>query len=67
MLTETQVLEQWIEHYLPYIMANEAERGGRVDRPMRRESWCNFIDSLEQDGQITEEMAYNYDANVCDL
>ena len=67
MLTETEVLEQWIELYLPFIKANEAEHGGRVDRPMRRESWCNFIDSLEKDGQITEDMAYNYDANVCDL
>jgi len=66
MLTESQVLEQWIEYCLPAVK-EQYEKDGIVDRPARRESWCNWIDYLNQDGQISDDMAYNIDANVCDL
>lgn len=66
MLTEKEVLEQWIEYCLPGIRRTY-EQGGNVDRPARRESWSNFIDYLNRDGQISDDMAYNIDANVCDL
>ena len=66
MLTESQVLEQWIEYCLPTIK-EQYEQDGIVDKPARRESWANFIDYLERDGQITEELAFNIDANVEDL
>jgi len=66
MLTETEVLEQWIEYCLP-VIKEQHEQDGIVDRPARRESWCNFIDHLEKNGHITEDLAFNIDANVCDL
>lgn len=66
MLTETQVLEQWIEYCLP-VIKEQYEQDGIADKPARRQSWANFIDSLERGGQITEELAFNIDANVEDL
>ena len=38
------------------------ETNGKVDGPARRESWCNFIDSLQKDGELTQ-----YEANYIDF
>ncbi len=40
------------------------EEDGVVDGPARRESWCNFIDSLNKNGQISDYEAANIDFDV---
>jgi hypothetical protein len=40
------------------------EEDGVVDGPARRESWCNYIDSLNKDGLISDYYAANIDFDV---
>ena len=48
---------------LPHVKAAH-EQDGVVDGPARRESWCNFIDSLNKSGELTEYEADNIDFDV---
>jgi len=42
---------------MPSIVEAEDARGGRLDKPGRREMWNNWIDGLQKDGTITERQA----------
>ena len=60
---QTVVFNRYAEEVLPHIQdAHEAD--GVVDGPARRESWCNFIDSLNKNGEISGYEAANIDADV---
>ena len=48
---------------LPHVK-DAYEQDGIVDRPARRESWSNFIDSLNKNGEISDYEAANIDADV---
>ena len=40
------------------------ELDGDMDGPARRESWCNFIDSLNKSGELSDYEAANIDFDV---
>ena len=40
------------------------EQDGEVDGPARREEWCNFIDSLNKSGELSDYEAHNIDFDV---
>ncbi len=61
--TQTVVFNRYAEEVLPYIK-DAHEQDGIVDIPARRESWCNFIDSLNKNGEISDYEAANIDADV---
>ena len=60
---QTVVFNRYAEEVLPYIQAAH-EQDGEVDGPARRESWCNFIDSLNKNSEISDYEAANIDADV---
>ena len=60
---QTVVFNRYAEEVLPYIQAAH-EQDGLVDGPARRESWCNFIDSLNKNSEISDYEAANIDADV---
>ena len=55
--------ERW-EHDALGAIQDFFEEDGEVDGPARRESWCNFIDSLNKDGHISDYEAANIDFDV---
>ena len=58
-----ELLEQYAECVLPFIKES-FEQDGQVDGPARRESWCNFIDAENRDGNIGDQVAALVDADV---
>ncbi len=60
---QTVVFNRYAEEVLPYIK-DAHEQDGIVDIPARRESWCNFIDSLNKNGDISDYEASRIDADV---
>ena len=60
---QTVVFNRYAEEVLPYVQAAH-EADGIVDGPARRESWCNFIDSLNKNGEISAYEAHNIDGDV---
>ena len=60
---ETEMGERFEMEVLPHVKAAH-EEDGVIDRPARRESWCNFIDSLNKSGELTEYEAANIDFDV---
>ena len=60
---ETELSERFEMEVLPHVKAAH-EEDGVIDRPARRESWCNFIDSLNKSGELTEYEAANIDFDV---
>ena len=60
---ETEMGERFENEVLPHVKAAH-EEDGVIDRPARRESWCNFIDSLNKSGELTEYEAANIDFDV---
>jgi len=63
---QTVVFNRYAEEVLPYIKAAH-EQDDIADIPARRESWSNFIDSLNQNGEISDYAAANIDADVDSL
>lgn len=63
---QTVVFNRFAEEVLPAIKAAH-EDDGEVDIPARRESWSNFIDSLNKNGEISDYEAHNIDADVDSL
>ena len=61
--TQTVVFNRYAEEVLPYIK-DAHEQDGIVDIPARRESWCNFVDSLNKNSEISDYEAANIDADV---
>jgi len=63
-MTKDDAIAEFKETILPSILQKEAEyyvsSDGKysVDKPMRREAWNNFVDSLCKEGRITQ--------NACD-
>ena len=60
---QTVVFNRYAEEVLPYVKAAH-EQDGVVDGPARRESWCNFIDSLNKNGEISGYEAREIDGDV---
>lgn len=52
-MTKSQVIDYFVENYLPYVIETY-EKDGITDRPARREEFNNMKDSLCKDGRITE-------------
>ena len=60
---EIEMGDRFESEVLPHIKAAH-EQDGVVDGPARRESWCNFIDSLNKSGELSEYEAANIDFDV---
>jgi hypothetical protein len=60
---ETEMGERFEDEVLPAVKATH-ELDGQIDRPARRESWCNFIDDLNKSGELSEYEAANIDFDV---
>jgi len=60
---EIEIAGRYEDEILPHVKAAH-EQDGIVDRPARREAWCNFIDSLNKSGELTEYEAHYIDADV---
>ena len=60
---EIEMGDRFESEVLPHVKAAH-EQDGVVDGPARRESWCNFIDSLNKSGELTEYEADNIDFDV---
>ena len=60
---QTVVFNRYAEEVLPYIK-DAHEQDGVIDGPARRESWSNFIDSLNKNGEISDYEAHRIDADV---
>lgn len=60
---QTVVFNRYAEEVLPYIQ-DAHEQDGVIDGPARRESWANFIDSLNKNGEISDYEAHRIDADV---
>ncbi len=56
-------LETFPHTKLPGVKAQH-EQDGIIDRPARREAWCNWIDYLNKEGRISDYEAANIDADV---
>ena len=60
---EVEMGERFEDEVLPAVKATH-ELDGVIDRPARREAWCNFIDDLNKSGELTEYEAANIDFDV---
>ena len=60
---ETEMGERFESEVLPHVKAAH-EDDGVIDRPARREAWCNFIDSLNKSGELSEYEAHYIDFDV---
>ena len=56
-MTESQVIDYYVENYLPFIIETY-EQDGITDSIARREEFNNMTDYLCKEGDITEEL-YN--------
>ncbi len=59
-------LETFTHTELPAVKA-AYEQDGQLDKPARREAWCNLVDSLNKEGRISDYEAANIDADVDSL
>jgi len=55
-MTKAEVLENFKKYVLPHIK-KKYEKDGIVDKPARSQEWCNYVDSLQKSGVITQEQA----------
>tara|TARA_Y100000766_G_C18647126_1_gene478560 strand:+ start:289 stop:714 length:426 start_codon:yes stop_codon:yes gene_type:complete len=60
---QTVVFNRYAEEVLPYVK-DAHEQDGIVDIPARRESWSNFIDSLNKNGEISDYEAHRIDGDI---
>jgi len=65
-LTTGFLVLEFQNHILPMVV-DAYEQDGEVDIPARREAWCNWIDSLNKDGRLSDYEAANIDADVVSL
>ncbi len=56
--------ETFTTEILPMIQ-EQYEQDGIPDMPARREAWCNWVDSLNQNEQISDWQADNWDHPPC--
>ena len=57
-------VQQFVDFILPAIQ-EQYEQDGIPDMPARREAWCNWVDSLHQNEQISDWQADNWDHPPC--
>jgi len=57
------VAERYENDVLPYVRA-QYESDGMKDYPARREAFCNFVDMLNKDGDLTDYEASNIDIDT---
>ena len=57
------VAERFENEVLPHVQAAH-EQDGILDRPARRLAWCNFVDSLNKNNEISDYEADNIDFDV---
>ena len=57
------VAERYENDVLPYIR-EQYESDGMKDYPARREAFCNFVDMLNKDGDLTDYEASNIDIDT---
>ncbi len=62
----TMCLETFTHTELPAVKA-AYEQDGQLDKPARREAWCNLVDYLNKEGRISDYEAANIDADVDSL
>ncbi len=55
--TKSQVLDQFRYNWKVAVMQDRSLRGDTI---AKREYWNNFVDSLNQDGMVTDWQAYNW-------
>ena len=60
---ETEMSERFEAEVLDALKATY-EQDGEVDGPARRQEWCNFIDSLNKSGDLSDYEAANIDFDV---
>ena len=53
-----QLFAVWRSEHLPFIVLRY-ETDGIIDGPARRESWNDWVDAMNKDGQISDDDAYN--------
>ncbi len=63
-MTKKEVVAEFKETILPGIKETEKVRGYR-DLPMRSEAWSNFVDTLYNDGKVTDSQAFNWSQPAC--
>lgn len=59
----SMALETFTHTELPAVKAQH-EQDGIIDRPARREAWCNWVDYLNKEGRISDYEAHYIDADV---
>jgi hypothetical protein len=59
-MTKKEVETEFRTYYMPAILRAEAQSGGGVDGPMRREEWNNYTDYLCKDGRISDAAYSNW-------
>lgn len=57
------VADRFESDILPFVR-EEFESDGMKDFPARREAFCNFVDSLNKDGELTDFEASNIDIDT---
>ena len=57
------VADRFENDILPFVR-EEFESDGMKDFPARREAFCNFVDSLNKDGELTDFEAANIDIDT---
>ena len=60
---QTIVAERFENEVLPSVQT-AYEQDGVIDGPARRESWCNFVDHLNKNSEISDYEAANIDFDV---
>ncbi len=55
------------QNYILPMVVDAYEQDGIVDKPARRQAWCDWIDSLNKDGRLSDYEAANIDADVVSL
>ena len=60
------VAERYENDVLPYVR-EQYESDGMMDYPARREAFCNFVDMLNKDGELTDYEASNIDIDTDSL
>jgi DNA polymerase III epsilon subunit-like protein len=59
-MTKQEIFNKWRKEILPELVKIENKSPANFpDKPMRRQSFNDFVDYLQKEGKITTYMAYN--------
>jgi hypothetical protein len=56
-MTKKEAVRRFKDYVLPHVY----NLYGKKDKPAVRQSWCEFVDSLERDRYITPKQAFTWD------